>query len=319
MGRGWILPRKDPVAVLHTLKREDQANTSFVAVPNRSGQISGLGSWTAERELLPDIRGFGDPVRSPVILAVPVQSGHPARSTMDDGHSNLLLALEAASQAARKAWNLPQNHHRCPNPPSNDEDHDISSREATPAVHYAEPQLQLTFDDLPKNSQTGFVFGSDRQRCDVWLGERKHGFSAQLFSISPTDPRGVVFKDLWEGETTVVYRGETPLPRRHFTWILFREWPDIEISMTKQGFNFSFRVRWPDHPKGSDEKAEYETARVVPATTSEPHACTHSTISHRASLLRTTTYVSTWTKTRPGWLRDSAQSHRCEHGFTLRC
>ncbi|KAL8648370.1 MAG: hypothetical protein Q9210_005025 [Variospora velana] len=177
---------------------------------------------------------------------------------MDDGHSNVLLTLEAASQAARKAWNLPQNRHRCPTPPSNDEDHEISSREATPAVHYAEPQLQLTFDDVPKNSQAGFVFGSDRQKCDVWLGERKRGFSAQLFSISPTDPRGVVFKDLWEGETTVVYKGETPLPRRHFTWILFREWPDIEISMTKQGFNFAFKVRWPDHPNGDVEKAEYE-------------------------------------------------------------
>ncbi|KAL9015207.1 MAG: hypothetical protein Q9173_000177 [Seirophora scorigena] len=177
---------------------------------------------------------------------------------MDVGPSNVLLTLEATSQAARKAWNLPQNRHRCPTPPSNDEDHEISSREATPAVHYAEPQLQLTFDDVPKNSQTGFVFGSDRQKCDVWLGERKRGYSAQLFSISPTDPRGVVFKDLWEGETTVVYKGETPLPRRHFTWILFREWPDIEISMTKQGFNFAFKVRWPDHPKGNDEEAEYE-------------------------------------------------------------
>ncbi|KAL8972517.1 MAG: hypothetical protein Q9197_002742 [Variospora fuerteventurae] len=177
---------------------------------------------------------------------------------MDDGYSNVLLTLEAASQAARKAWNLPQNSHRCPTPPSNDEDHEISSREATPAVYYAEPELQLTFDDVPKNSQAGFVFGSDRQKCDVWLGERKRGFSAQLFSISPTDPRGVVFKDLWEGETTVVYKGETPLPRRHFTWILFREWPDIEISMTKQGFNFAFKVRWPDHPNGDVEKAEYE-------------------------------------------------------------
>ena len=54
-------------------------------------------------------------------------------------------------------------------------------------------QIQLTFDDKPKNLDKGFVFGSDPQICDVFLGERVAGFSAQKFCITFNERGEVIF------------------------------------------------------------------------------------------------------------------------------
>ena len=166
--------------------------------------------------------------------------------------SKIIAILVATSQAARNAWSQSQNQDRWSAAPSNDEVRDISSREATPAIQYSEPQLQLTFDNMLKD---GLVFGSDKA-CDVWLGERKRGFSSQLFRILLTAENHLVFQDLWKGETTVKYKDETTPPRQGFTWVLFYNRPDIEISMKKEGFEFKFKIKWPD--RSEQQNAEYE-------------------------------------------------------------
>ena len=78
---------------------------------------------------------------------------------MDVNDPRLIVALEAASVTAERAWNRPQNHDRCL--PLSESVVDISSRESTPAVRQNASQIQLTFDDKPKNLEKGFVFGSD--------------------------------------------------------------------------------------------------------------------------------------------------------------
>jgi len=166
--------------------------------------------------------------------------------------SKIIAILAATSQAARIAWGQSQNQDRWPAAPLNDQVRDISSREATPAVQYSEPQLQLTFDNMPKD---GLSFGSDRA-SDVWLGERKHGFSFQLFRILLTAENHLVFRDLWKGKTTVKYNDETAPCRQGFVWVLFRNRPDIEISMKKDGFEFNFKIKWPD--RSEQQNVEYE-------------------------------------------------------------
>ena len=169
------------------------------------------------------------------------------------GESKIIAILTATSQAARNAWGQSRNQEQWSATSSNDEVPDISSRETTPAIQYSEPQLKLTFDNMPKD---GVVFGSDKA-CDVWLGERKRGFSPQLFRISLTAETHLVFQDLWKGETTVKYEDETAPPRRDFIWVLFRNKPDIEISMKRDGFEFKFKIKWPD--RSEQQNVEFAT------------------------------------------------------------
>lgn len=96
---------------------------------------------------------------------------------MDVNDPRLIVTLEAVSPTAERAWNRPQNQDRCL--PASEFVADISSRESTPAVHQPASQIQLTFDNKPKDLEKGFVFGSDPRICDVFLGERGTGFSGQ--------------------------------------------------------------------------------------------------------------------------------------------
>ena len=89
---------------------------------------------------------------------------------MDVNDPRLIVTLEAHGTTAERAWNRPQNQDRCL--PAFKFVVDISSRESTPAVDQPRSQIQLTFDDKPKNLEKGFVFGSDPQICDIFLGER---------------------------------------------------------------------------------------------------------------------------------------------------
>ena len=79
---------------------------------------------------------------------------------MDMKDPRLIITLEAVSATAERAWNRLQNQDRCLRA-SKSVVIDISSRESTPAVDQPGSQIQLTFDNKPKNLEKGFVFGSD--------------------------------------------------------------------------------------------------------------------------------------------------------------
>ncbi len=65
----------------------------------------------------------------------------------------------------------------------------------------------------------------------------------------------LVFRDLWKEKTTVKYNDKTAPRRQGFVWVLFRNRPDIEISM-KDGFEFNFKIKWPD--RSEQQNVEYE-------------------------------------------------------------
>ena len=173
---------------------------------------------------------------------------------MDEKDSRLIVTLEAYGTTAERAWNRPQNRDRCL--PASEFVVDISSRESTPAIDQPGSQIQLTFDDKPKNLDKGFVFGSDPQICDVFLGERGAGFSGQQFYITFNERGEVVFKNIARKKAQVDYNGEDPSRRNQFTWILFGTYQNIKITLGKD--DLIFKVKWPKH---GTYRAEYEAQR----------------------------------------------------------
>jgi len=174
---------------------------------------------------------------------------------MEVDDPRLIVTLEAVGPTAEGAWNQPQNQDRCP-PASESDDgvRNISSREATPAIERHGSRLQLNFDNKPKNLEKGFVFGSDPQVCDVFLGERGAGFSRQHFRITFNERRQVIFENTSRTEARVSYDGEILPDRNHFTWILFSHYQNIEVKMGKE--HLIFKVKWPANRE--DYKAEYD-------------------------------------------------------------
>ena len=175
---------------------------------------------------------------------------------MDVNDPRLIVTLEAVSPTAERAWNRPQNQDRCL--PASESVVDISSRESTPAVGQPGSQIQLTFNDKPKNLEKGFVFGSDPKICDVFLGERGAGFSGQQFCIAFNERGEVIFKNTSRKEAQVNYNSENPPRRNQFTWILFDTYKNIEITMGEED-DLIFKVEWPKNRKFC--LAEYEAHR----------------------------------------------------------
>lgn len=175
---------------------------------------------------------------------------------MDVNDPRLIVTLEAVSPTAERAWNRPQNQDRCL--PASESVADISSRESTPAVDQPKSQIQLTFDNKPKDLEKGFVFGSDPRICDVFLGERGAGFSGQHFCITFNERGEVIFKNKSRKKAQVDYNGENPPFRTQFTWILFVTYKNIEITVGDKN-DLIFKVEWP---KNRDScRAEYEAHR----------------------------------------------------------
>ncbi len=230
---------------------------------------------------------------------------------MDNSDSKLIATIEAVSQAARISWSQPHDQDRRPPAPSHDEVRDTSSRETTPAIQYLEPEIQLTFDKMPKNPKNGWVFGSDKRECDGWLGERDQGFSSRLFSISLADRGGLIFKDLWDGQTTVKYGDKNTSPRNGFTWMLFKNWK-IEISMKRGKFEFKFKIKWPDREERGQGQAECEA--LV-----ESYLQEHQDAMLAASDRSRWAYLFTGQEDWKRYFRDGLQSHRCEHRSQVCC
>ena len=172
---------------------------------------------------------------------------------MDAKDPRLIMTLEALSQKAEGAWNRLQNRDRCL--PASEFVVEVSSRESTPAVDSIASQIQLGFNNKPKDLQRGFVFGSDLHICDVFLGERGTGFSGRHFCITFNERGEVIFNNTSRKEVQVDYNGEDPSRRNQFTWILFDTYENIKVTLGK---DLIFKIKWPDH---DNCRAEYTAHR----------------------------------------------------------
>lgn len=104
-------------------------------------------------------------------------------------------------------------------------------------------QLHFTLEGKPRNLKEGWLFGSDKKKCDVVLGTPKDGISGVHFRITYNDTSQLVLIDQSTHGTAVSYgtweqarfekrrnpsnrqRGERRNPLNDFSWILF---PGVE-------------------------------------------------------------------------------------------
>ncbi|KAI9679844.1 MAG: hypothetical protein M1817_004858 [Caeruleum heppii] len=106
-------------------------------------------------------------------------------------YSQTILIVRAEEPNASEAFHLPHNAHRLVSCHFSDgagsvqEDTEASSREVTPYVPRTRlPELRVNFDPKPIDPTRGFVFGSNKQLCDIVLDETNaHGISGRHFYI----------------------------------------------------------------------------------------------------------------------------------------
>ena len=100
----------------------------------------------------------------------------------------LFLSLRPTNSAAYQTFEHKYNRDRYDSGTFHLDKHEEqrqSSRQSTPAraAGPREPSIQLRLDQPPKNRGNGYVFGSDPNSCDVFLGRAMDGISTNMFSI----------------------------------------------------------------------------------------------------------------------------------------
>ncbi|KAG5745897.1 hypothetical protein H9Q72_010198 [Fusarium xylarioides] len=89
------------------------------------------------------------------------------------------------------------------------DDSEEYSESGTPAPQpFFEENLCFTTDHVPKNPPAGFVFGSDREKCDVLLHtDNKTGISGRHFAVTFTQYGKVILKSLSKKHPTKISDG----------------------------------------------------------------------------------------------------------------
>ena len=181
---------------------------------------------------------------------------------------NLILTLKATGDYAKYAFCRPHNSDRYL-PPSHevvDECINVSSREATP---FTIPETEvdgedcshrnrLTFYQTPKNTQQGYVFGTDPRVCDVLLGNRgRYRVSNRHFCITFDEQKRVVLRDFSRWGTSVSYDGQARNQiRHHFTWIINLDHEKFDTKTIKVKVagieDFTFEIKLAEHKTCKD-------------------------------------------------------------------
>ena len=192
----------------------------------------------------------------------PVSS--PVLRDPDMAPANLIVQLTATSKLAKRAFAHPHNaaYASAPPPGPAGPRFSLGSRESTPyfdgeqdlanVKETDDHDLNLTFDLPPQNANVGYVFGHGPS-CDIQLADRNDVSADELNrvrAISKTHfvltfdlSRTLVLQDTSTNGTTVILHhscGTTKLERRrHFLWVLTKEWSNIEIEIPRANMTMS--------------------------------------------------------------------------------
>ncbi len=183
-----------------------------------------------------------------------------------DNDPNVVVTLVAHGHRTLHMWADPQNGSFYIPPLSQaTSEHPRASgvkpkkdnRERTPdpndpsLVKTREPALQITFDKKPKNPELGYVLGSDRELCDIFLGYSNDYISERMFAISFNRNNEVIMKS-WSSHAIAVSYGSQSWKRGVFTWIFPSDQEDIFVNI---GDTIMFTVVVPIH---ETDEATYE-------------------------------------------------------------
>lgn len=145
-----------------------------------------------------------------------------------DNNPDIIVKLVARSAIACQVWADPHNEaYYIPNQFRKPDEKprevavhpDDTRRAVTPpseGVKVSEPALQITFSKSPKNPDLGYLLGSDRDICDIFLGDLDECISRKMFAISFNQYNEVIMKSSSRNKTVVRY-GTQSAERRNFT------------------------------------------------------------------------------------------------------
>lgn len=111
--------------------------------------------------------------------------------------------FEESSEKSREVTASPDDTHRAVTPSSE-------------GMTVSEPALQICFSNQPRNPELGYVLGSHRESCDVFLGTLKQYISHNMFMIQLNEQDEVMMKSSSGNQTVVKYGGQIA-ERRNFT------------------------------------------------------------------------------------------------------
>ena len=125
--------------------------------------------------------------------------------------------------------------------------------------HDTEPELHLYLDDRPKDLSKGWVFGSDRNACDIYCGEPdrsgNYNIGRQTFSITIDKRSHVVLKHLRNtNRTQVQYDKQKAGDRQEFVWIMLPDCNDIFVT-TANKLKFQVEVVDPSELTESSKRS----------------------------------------------------------------
>ncbi|KAI9780819.1 MAG: hypothetical protein M1816_002655 [Peltula sp. TS41687] len=171
---------------------------------------------------------------------------------------NLILTVQPSSELAKRSLKLLHNQNRyfVSHSPATAPVSTASTRANTPAETEAIDQeaeeakhFRLTFDQPPKDILRGFVFGTDKDVCDVLLAERRgqYRISGAHFEITFDQSGRLLLKDVSRSGTAVGFDGQNEDHRRtNFTWILFPQFRNIIATLK------------PDWSPGKEAKVTFQ-------------------------------------------------------------
>lgn len=148
---------------------------------------------------------------------------------------------QATHGRPREVINNPNNGSRQLTPDAND----------PKLLRATEPALQITFNRKPKNPELGYLLGSDRKLCDVFLGSADDCISERMFTMSFNQYNEVIMRSSPKNDVLVSY-GKQQQKRRNFTWIFPS---DQETIFVEAGPTIAFTVETPPH---ETDKESYE-------------------------------------------------------------
>ena len=173
-----------------------------------------------------------------LLLSRYVKSKTATTITFSMDQSRVILTIESVSEHAAEALKHPHNARRYV-PPTFAKDPEDQIGPPTPERDVktsTNSKVLLTFD-RPPNDGLHFVFGSDPEQCDVYIGPKTERISGRHFIVYYDDRKRLVLQDISKSGSVIYYNPESGNHRRKdFVWTLFKNLDVIYAANTGPAF-----------------------------------------------------------------------------------
>ncbi len=139
-----------------------------------------------------------------------------------------------------------------PTKPPDDKEKTPDLSEGEDSHMTTEPEIRFRFSSMPKNPAVGFLFGSDTQLCDVFLGTKEQKISGRMFAITFNDKGDLVMKTFSNNYTKMKFGEQKWFKRGCFTFTLYPYCKMISVKVAK---DLEFKIHVPSRPNFKEQYA----------------------------------------------------------------